>query len=100
MKYLVRLNQRAFNALTRQVKASILWEVEQCEKIGGNGLVDSKRVIWHCADIRIDQKPIRELYQLPKEDGKPWETEVWGVCLRGQDDVVEIKTSAADVSGN
>jgi hypothetical protein len=100
LRYLVRLNPKAFNPLTGKVIVSRLWEVEQCEKIGGNGLVDSKRVIWHCADLRVDKTHVRELFQLPKEGEKPWELEVWGSCVRAQDDAVEIRRTAKDASGN
>jgi hypothetical protein len=100
MNYIVRLNPRAFNPLTRKVSAHILWEVEQCEKIGGNGRMDSEKVIWHCADVRIDKKHIREFFQLPKAGEPPWQYKCFGVCVRGQDNAIEIRTEAADVSGN
>jgi hypothetical protein len=96
----VRLNPRAYNPLTRKVIPSRLWEVEQCEKTGGNGRQDSEKVIWHCADVRIGDTPIRKLFKLPKEGEGPWQIEVWGVCVRGQDDAIEIRTGAHDVSGN
>jgi hypothetical protein len=94
MKYLVRLNPRAFNPLTRKVIVSRLWEIEQC------GDPDSQKVIWHCADVRIDSVPIRELFKLNCEDGKPWQGEFFGICVRGQDNAIEIKTGAHDASGH
>ena len=94
MKYLVRLNPRALNPLTKAVIAERFWEIEQC------ATRDSEKVIWHCADVRIDSTPIRELFTLPKEGQKHWEKECWGVCVRGQDDAVEIHTRGSDVSGN
>lgn len=94
MKYVVRLNSKAFNPVTRKVIASRLWEIEQCANR------DSEKVIWHCADVRIDQTPIRELYTLPKIEEKPWEFECFGICVRGQDNVIEIHTGPQDVSGN
>lgn len=100
MKYIIRLNPRAFNPLTRKVISSRLWEVEQCESRGRDGRVDSELVIWHCADVRIDKTPIRELYQLPKDGEKPWQMECFGVCVRGQDNAIVIITGASDVSGN
>jgi hypothetical protein len=109
MRYLIRLNPRAFNPLTQKVIASRLWEIEQCEKTGGNGLVDSKQVIWHAANVRIDKQKLEDLVPLaayrdfaqPAKIGeKKWELEVWGVCTRGQDDAVEIRTGEKDVSGN
>jgi hypothetical protein len=100
MKYIVRLNPRAFNPLTHKVSAHILWEVEQCEKIGGNGRMDSEKVIWHCADVRIDGRHVREFFQLPKEGEKLWQYDCFGVCTRGQDNAIEIRTEAPNVSGN
>ena len=92
LKYLVRLNPRAYNPITHRVNAARVWEVEQC------ATRDSGRVIWHCADIRIDSTPIHELFQLQKD--KPWEGTYFGKCFRGQDDVVEIHTGSPDASGN
>ena len=100
MKYLVRLNPKAYNPLTRKVIPERLWEIEQCKSVGKGGGVDSEPVIWHCADIRIDKTPIRELFELPKLGEAPWQREYFGICVRGQDNVVEIKTGAQDVSGN
>lgn len=94
MKYLLRLNPKAFNPLTRKVIESRLWEIEQCKT------PDSEMVIWHCADVRVDKTPIRELFTLPKEGEPPWEAMYFGICVRGQDDVVEIRTGAHDASGN
>lgn len=94
MKYLIRINPKAYNPLTRKVNASRLWEIEQCAN------KDSERVIWHCEDIRVDQTPIREMYTIPKEGDQIWEREFFGICVRGQDNVVEIRTGAHDASGN
>lgn len=98
MKYLVRLNSKAYNPITGKVIASRLWEIEQCAF--GTSPNVSEKVIWHCADVRIDATPIRELYALPKLGEKPWEKEFFGICVRGQDNVVEIKTGRHDASGN
>jgi len=100
MKYIVRLNPKAFNPLTRKVIAGRLWEVEQCKTVGKDGRLDSEKVIWHCADVRIDSRNIGQEFKLPKDGEKPWEMEVYGICLRGQDDVVEIRTGKKDASGN
>ena len=95
VKYLVRLNPRAVNPITKTVIESRLWEVEQCASR------DMPRIIWHCADVRINTTPIRELFTLPTKSGEaPWEGEFWGICVRGQDDVVEILTGPHDASGN
>ncbi len=94
MKYLVRINARAFNPLTRKMDPRKLWEVEQV------GNKDSESVRWHSADVRIDTKPIRELYALPKDGEKAWQMECYGVCVRGQDDAIMILTGPMDASGN
>ena len=94
MRYLVRLNPKAFNPLTLKVIASRLWEIEQC------GTRDSEAVIWHCADVRINEKHIREFFQMPKEGEKPWQIERFGTCARGQDNAIVILTGVSDASGN
>ena len=94
MKYIVRLNPRAFNPVTRKVIESRLWEIEQCAD------KDSEKVIWHCADVRIDAKPIREFYALPKPGETAWQQEFFGICVRGQDNAIEIHTGRHDVSGH
>lgn len=94
MKYIVRLNPRAFNPLTRQFIESRLWEVVQC------GFRGSEEYTWHCADVRIGGVPIRELFVLPKKGEVPWSMECSGVCVRGQDNVVDILTGPPDASGN
>lgn len=98
MQYKIRLNKRAFNPVTGKVIASRLWEIEQCSFIGGSGRLDSEKVIWHCADVRIDGMPIRDFFTLPKEGDPPWEIERFGICVRGQDNAVEILTTPQDVS--
>jgi hypothetical protein len=94
MKYLVRLNPKAYNPITHAVIAARLWEIEQCAN------KDSEKVIWHCADVRIDETPIRTLYTLPGKEAKPWEAEYFGICVRGQDNAIEIRTGDHDASGN
>lgn len=100
MKYIVRLNPKAINPLTLRVTKSRVWEVEQCASVGGEGRLDSEKCIWHCEDVRIDSTPIRELFVLPKEGEPKWEKEFFGICVRGQDNAIEIKTGACDVSGH
>jgi hypothetical protein len=94
MRYILRLNPKAYNPITRDIVASRLWEVEQCVSR------DSEKVTWHCADIRIDSAPIREFFKLPKQGEPPWEKVVYGICVRGQDNVVEIHTGSEHDSGN
>lgn len=91
MKYLVRLNPRAYNPLTNKVDPSRLWEVEQCAD------KDSERVIWHCADVRVNTMPIRDLFKLPKSGEPPWEILLSGICVRGQDNAIEIHEGRHDV---
>ena len=100
MKYIVRLNPRAINPLTLRVNAKLLWEIEQCEHKGGDGRMDSEKVIWHCAEVRVGGRHVREFFQLPKEGEKPWQMECFGICMRGLDDAIEIITGASDASGN
>jgi hypothetical protein len=47
VKYIVRMNIRAFNPLTMKMDPKRIWEVEQCAN------KDSARVIWHCDHVRI-----------------------------------------------
>lgn len=100
MRYLIRLNPKAFNPVTRKIIASRLWEVEQCAWKGRDGNQNSEPVIWHCAEVRIDSVPIRTLYTLPKQEEKPWEAEYFGICVRGQDNAIEIRTGKQDASGS
>lgn len=91
MKYIVRLNPKAFNPLTNKVIVARLWEVEQCAD------KDSEKVLWHCADVRINDKPIREIFVLPKPGEKAFEVSCSGICVRGQDNAIEIKEGRHDV---
>lgn len=91
MKYLVRLNPKAFNPITQKVIVARLWEVEQCSN------KDSEKVIWHCANVRVDGQEIRELFYLPKTGEKPFELSFSGICVRGQDDSIELKAGQHDV---
>jgi hypothetical protein len=94
MKYIVRLNPKAINPLTLQVNAKLLWEIEQV------GNRDSESVIWHCADVRIDDKHVREFFRLLKTGETPWQMECFGTVVRGQDNAIEIHTGPSDASGN
>ena len=100
MRYVIRLNPRAINPITRKIIPSRLWEIEQCQSTGRGGRIDSEKVVWHTADVRIDDKPIREMFTLPVPGGPPWSIEVFGICVRGQDNAIEIHTGAHDASGN
>jgi hypothetical protein len=92
VKYIIRLNQKAFNPVTRALDHKRMWEVEQV------AARDSARVIWHCADVRVDTTPVREFFTLSA--GEQWSKECFGICIRGADDALEIRTGKADASGN
>lgn len=100
LKYFIRLNPKAINPLTMRVNAKLLWEVEQAEHLGSNGRLDSEAVLWHCADVRIDDIHVREFFQLPKPGEPPWQIERFGVCVRAQDNAIVILTGPSDASGN
>lgn len=84
MKYVVRLNPRAFNPLTRQVIKNKLWEIEQCAD------KDNEKIVWHCANVKINDTYINQIFVLPKEGEQPFERTYYGICLRGVDDALEI----------
>lgn len=94
MKYLVRLNKKAFNPVTKQVKDSVIWEVEQAPNR------DSEAVIWHCSAVKIDGVGISAFFEIPKPGAPAWEIERFGIATRGQDNAIEIRTGKADASGN
>ena len=91
MNYIVRLNPRAWNPLTKRVDATRLWEVEQVAN------KDSERVIWHCADVRIGELPIRMFFTLPKAGEPPTELKFSGICTRGQENEIVIYERRHDV---
>ena len=93
MRYLVRLNPKAFNPITRKVIAERLWEVEQCAN------KDSEKVIWHAREVRINGVSVRQFFTLSKDGEKPWEREYFGTCARDYDDAIEIRTTSRDASG-
>ena len=94
--YKIRLNPRAINQLTMKVNPRVMWEVEQSMWQGGDGRTDSERVIWHCAEVRIDGTSISKLFRLTKPGEPKWELEFYGMALRGQDDAIEIHTGEQD----
>lgn len=79
--------------MTNQLIQARLWEVEQCAN------KDSEKVIWHCAEVRIDGIPMRSLFVLPKHGEKPFEVHVrGGNVARAYDDAIEI-TGGHDEQG-
>jgi hypothetical protein len=91
MKYIVRLNPKGFNPITQTVIPSRLWEVEQCAN------KDSEKVIWHCAEVRINGQPMREIFVLPKKGAAPFEVTATGMAIRGHDDAIEILEGGHEV---
>jgi hypothetical protein len=94
VKYIVRLNPKAWNPITQKVDQKRLWEVEQC------ATRDSEKVMWHDGVVRIDGEPIGKFFKAPKPGEKPWQFECHGICVRSQDNAFDILTSRSDVSGN
>ena len=94
MRYLVRLNVRAFNPITQKLDLSRVWEIEQCKTR------DSGRIIWHGAEVNVNGSPIREFFTVPKKGDPAWEFECYGICVRGQDNALELHTTPKDASGN
>jgi hypothetical protein len=87
MKYLVRINPRALNPITKKIDASRVWEVEQA------GTKDSRETVkWHCGDVRIDDMSIARLFKFPKQGEPPTELTFYGICTRAQDDAILIST--------
>jgi hypothetical protein len=91
MKYVVRLNVRAFNPVTRKIDARRMWEVEQCKTN------DSPGVKWQCANVLLNGKSINELFVLPKEGEPPFEAVIHGIAVRGIGDAIEIREGRHDV---
>ena len=87
LRYIVRLNPKAYNILTKRIDAGRIWEVEQV------GNKDSEKVIWHCSDVKIDEKPIQKLFPFPKPGEKPVQMEFSGIAMRdGYHDAILIST--------
>lgn len=88
MQYIIRLNPKAYNPLTKRIAAGKIWEVEQLKS------KDSDGVKWHCGDVKIvrDGKmiPINELFVFPKPGEKPTELKLEGYVFRGYDDSIGI----------
>jgi len=55
-------------------------------------------VKWHCAEVRIGEKYIREFFVLPKQGDPPFEKTCYGICYRGQDNAIVIDEREHDVS--
>lgn len=87
MKYLVRLNPKSINPVTKKIDASRVWEVEQVKT------KDSESVKWHCGDVQIDGMSIARLFKFAKPSEPSTELTFYGICTRGQDDAISILTT-------
>lgn len=102
MRYLVRLNKKAWNPVTGKVMENRVWEVEQAEWKGRNGGTDSGKVIWHCHNVVIRRDgldtPIRFIVaenaanakNLAVKKATDLEFEFFGIVVRGDDDSIVI----------
>lgn len=100
MKYIVRINPKALDMLTKQVNEKVLWEVEQCEARGrANDHIDSEKVIWHCANVKIDDMSIEKYITEHKLPLKGLAVAVSGVAIRDASDAIKIITGPHDGSG-
>ena len=95
MKYLVRQNPKAYNPLTGQVDPQRLWEVAQVAWDGGSGH-DSEEVVWHCAEVVVNGRPISDMVM--NEPEAPLELTFHGICTRDQNNAISIRTGRNDVS--
>lgn len=86
MRYIVRLNPKAFNPVTGKVDSTRLWEVEQC------ATKDSEKCIWHRDRVRIGDRGINEFYTLAEKGQPPTELKFEGICITGQDSALVIIT--------
>jgi hypothetical protein len=94
MRYIVRLNPKAFNPLTRKLIENRLWEVEQVAD------KDSGTVIWHCGDVRFGNDrlvppvdAVKALFaprDLSKSKPPVWDLRYIGYAARGQDNAIVI----------
>lgn len=90
MKYLVRLNKKAWNPILGKVIEGRVWEVEQVAN------KDSAKCIWHCANVKIRRNevdtPISQEITQSGMKVKPTEIELAysGIAVRGQDDSIVI----------
>lgn len=104
MKYIVRMNLKAWNPLTSKVDMRRVWEVEQCQS------KDSEKCIWHCSEVRIRTRDgvetsIGDLFAkemkapLPQgEKRKPVEIVSHGIVVREADDAIVIREGGHDVA--
>lgn len=104
MKYTVRLNPKAYNALTGRVDPRRVWEVEQ------NPDKDSGRVIWHCENVTVRDRDgvvktierlISEKYGGIKKSeptANPVTFDFSGIVVRAADESIMIIEGRTDVS--
>ena len=94
MRYIIRLNAKAFNPITQKVDMKRVWEIEQCASR------DSEAVTWHDGNVRIDGEPIGARFKAPGPGEPAWRFECYGICVRSQDNAFDILTGPHDASGN
>jgi len=92
MKYIVRVNKKAMNPITRKIIPEIVWEVEQVKT------KDSPAVVWHSANVTVDETPIVNLFPIPQK-GKPMpEVSFEGIAVRDSFlDCINIMTRQTEV---
>lgn len=93
MKYVVRLNSRAYNPITGKLVPGKLWEVEQCASHDP----EITKAVWHCAEVRIGTDSITKLFTLPPPGAPPFELTVYGLAARAHDDAIVILRGKRDV---
>jgi hypothetical protein len=99
MDYIIRLNPRAMNPLTKRIDERRLWEVEQCEWSGRSGNRDSEKVIWHFADVKINETPIVQYLKENKIALKGLEIKLSGIAVIDGSNAIKILTGKHDVAG-
>lgn len=99
MEYVIRINPKAFNILTKRIDERRLWEVEQSEWSGRSGNRDSEKVIWHTANVKINETPIDRYIVENKLALKGLEIKLSGIAVIDGDNAIKILTGKHDVSG-
>jgi hypothetical protein len=87
VRYIVRLNSRSINPISKKIDESRVWEVEQAKT------KDSEAVRWHCGDVQVDGMSIARLFKFPKPGEPPTELTFHGICTRNYDDAILISTT-------
>ena len=91
MKYIIRINRRAYNPITGKLIPGKIWEIEQC------ATPENEKVLWHCAEIRIGTESIAKFFTMPKPGDPPFELVIFGLAARAHDDAIVILRGKHDV---